>query len=150
VTGLQVLQTDLAPKRLQILKELIPRLQRVALLHETPGSHAGDPFYAQLLATLDTAGKTLGVQVRRFAVPTEDELDRVFADMKRDSEAAIVVANPFMTVPLPRLVELAVRHHLPTMNDLRSYVEAGGLVSYGAKLPELFRRAAYYVDRILK
>jgi hypothetical protein len=68
VTGLQVLQTDLAPKRLQILKELIPRLQRVALLHETPGSPAGDPFYAQLLATLEptTRSRTgTGISLRR-------------------------------------------------------------------------------------
>lgn len=81
---------------------------------------------------------------------SDDDVDRVFGDMKRDTEAVMVYANPFMATQRPRLAELAARYRLPTMHDFSSYVEAGGLVSYGAKLPDLYRRAALYVDRILK
>lgn len=150
VTGLQTLSRDLAPKRLEILKELMPRLQRVAVLHETPRTETASFLLATLFAAVDTAARRLSVRVGRFEVASEHDLDRVFADIKRDSEAAIILASPFMVVHRPRMTQLAIRHRLPTMHTYRSFVEAGGLASYGAKWPDLYRRAAQFVDRILK
>lgn len=151
ITGLQILQPEIGAKRLQILKELMPQLQRVALLHETPSGALAARFYTQLLADLDPAALSLSVRIRRFTVASDDDVGRVFADMKRDTEAVIVSSSPLMAALVrPRLAELAARYRLPTMHDFSSYVDAGGLVSYGAKLPDLYRRAARYVDRILK
>jgi putative tryptophan/tyrosine transport system substrate-binding protein len=150
VTGLQMVQLDTAPKRLQILKELMPRLQRVALLHETPTTQSAERFYAQLFADLDVASRTLALRFRRFTVMHPDDLDRVFADIKRNSDAVLISSSPLMVAHRPRLVDLAARYRLPAMHEVNSFVEAGGLISYGATLADLWRRAAHYVDRILK
>jgi putative ABC transport system substrate-binding protein len=150
ITGSQILQSDTAPKRLQILKELIPGLQRVALLHEAPSSRVGEKFYTKLRAELDTASLVLSLRVRPFTFTPGDNLDRVFAAIKRDSDAVIVSGSAFVVAQRARLAELAARYRLPTMHDFRSEVEAGGLVSYGPDLAALWRQAAHYVDRILK
>ena len=135
VTGLQVLQIELAPKRLQILKELMPRLQRVALLHQTPSRAEEIGSSAQLFTALDTAAQTLSVRIHRFTAASDDEFDRVFANMKRDAEAVMVFSNPFMAVQRRRLAELAAHHRLPTMHDSSSYVEAGGWLRTARRCP---------------
>jgi putative ABC transport system substrate-binding protein len=150
VTGLQILLAEVAPKRLEILKELMPRLQRVALLYETPRTAGSARYLPQLLADLDTAAKSLSVRIWRFEVTSGDDTDRAFTDMKRCCQAVIVIVGPLITAHRPRIIQLAARHSLPAMYDVRTWVEAGGLVSYGANLSLLFRRAAQFVDRILK
>ena len=141
---------DLAPKRLEILKELMPRLQRVAVLHETLRTEIDRLALTTRLDALDTAAKRLSVRVRRFDVASEHDVDRVFADIKRDSDALMVVANQFTVAHRPRMTQLAIRHRLPTMHEHRVFVEMGGLASYGPELRDLYRRAAQFVDRILK
>ena len=150
VTGLQTFSIDLGPKRLEILKELMPRLQRVAVLQETPSTETARLALSARFDALDTAAKRLSVRVGRFEVASEQDVDRIFADIKRGSDAVMVVASNFTVAHRPRMTELAIRHRLPTMHDYGLFVEAGGLASYGPKFPDLYRRAAQFVDRILK
>jgi len=150
VTGLQTFSIDLAAKRLEILKELMPRVQRVAVLQETPRTETARLALTTRLDALDTAAKRLSVRVGRFEVASEHAVDRVFADIKRNSDAVMVVASQFTVAHRPRITQLAIRHRLPSMHDYSVFVEAGGLASYGPKFPDLYRRAAQFVDRILK
>jgi putative ABC transport system substrate-binding protein len=149
VTGIHTISGDLIPKRLELLKELIPQLQRVAMLYD-PRRGAATSNQAGVFAAADTAAKQLSVRLQRFAASSGDDLDRIFPDMKRGAEAALVMSNQFTVAHRQRIIDLAARHRLPTMYDFRTFVEVGGLVSYGSKLSENYRRAAQLVDRILK
>jgi putative tryptophan/tyrosine transport system substrate-binding protein len=145
VTGLQ-LGGCLVPKRLEILTELIPRVQRMALLYD----RRDDVFNPACIFTdVDAAARRLSIRVRRYAVSTGDDLDRAFADMKRSAEAVVVADNPLMFGNRPRIVDLAARHRLPTIHSARSFVDAGAFASYGRNLSDQYRRAAPFVDRIL-
>jgi putative ABC transport system substrate-binding protein len=150
VTGLQTFSIDLAAKRLEILKELMPRVQRVAVLQETPRTETARLALTTRLDALDTAAKRLSVRIGRFEVASEHDVDRVFTDIKRNSGAVMVVASQFTVAHRPRITQLAIRHRLPSMHDYSVFVEAGGLASYGPKFSDLYRRAAQFVDRILK
>ena len=148
VTGLQ-LGECLAPKRLEVLTEVIPRVQRVALLYDRrDDSVMSSP--ACISADVDAAARRLSIRVQRYAVSTGDDLDRAFPDMKRSAEAVLVVDNPLMFGNRQRIVDLAARHRLPTIHSARSFVEAGAFVSYGRNVSDQYRRAAPFVDRILK
>ena len=148
VTGIQTLGAALIPKRLEILKELIPRTQRVALLYDDRALDSSR--LAAIFADADTAAKRLSIRVQRYAVSSGDDLDRAFTDMKRRVEAVITLDTQLMVAHRARIIDLAARHRLPTMYGFRTFVEAGGFAAYGAKLSEHYRRAAQFVDRILK
>jgi putative ABC transport system substrate-binding protein len=146
ITGLSALSTDLAGKRLQLARELVPKASRVAVL-----AHHGTSATRLFLEEMRTAAQQMEVQLVVQEVQAADDLPGAFAAMQRERAQALVVQiTPFSADNARRIVELAAQHRLPAMYDVRSFVDAGGLVSYGPSLPEMFRRAAFYVDRILK
>lgn len=152
-TGIQMLQAETAPKRLQILKELVPGLQNVAILRGLPATPtpAAQQHVNMLRAELEGASRELSVRLRDTPVAPGDDLDRVFAGLQHDADAVILDTNPYLTgLGIRRLVDLAIHHGLPTMYDFAQWVEAGGLVSYGPNLRSNWRRTAHFVDRIFK
>ncbi len=146
VTGTSSLASDLPGKELELLKEIVPHLSRVAVLfNPTNTSHA------PLVKELEAAAAILRIRVQSFSVRAPDEIESAFAKMATDpAEALVILDDPLMSVQRRGIVELAMLQRLPTVSTERSYAEAGALLSYGASFPDLFRRAATYVDKILK
>jgi putative ABC transport system substrate-binding protein len=144
VTGLSFLDPDISTKRLEFLKEAIPRAVRVAVLrHGASGKRS-------LEATL-AASRPLKIQVQVFEVQAPNEIEGAFiAAKKGGAEAINVLASPILFAYRKDLVDLSAKHRLPGMYENKEFVEAGGLLSYGANLDDLYRRAATYVDKILK
>jgi putative ABC transport system substrate-binding protein len=149
ITGLTFLGPELVAKRLELLKEALPRVSRVAALWH-PGAYAERTPSAMVQET-EAAARTLGVQLQRVEVRGPDELDRAFSTMTRErAEALIVLPSAMLYNERRRLVDLAARHRLPAMYQAREMVELGGLIAYGASIPDLIRRSATHVDKILK
>ena len=144
VTGLsQQLTPEIRAKQLQLLKETLPRLARVAVLHSSSTTVG--------LREYETAGQALELRVQFAEVRSRDDLGRVFAAMGRDRVDAVVVpGDTFLFTERQRVTELAREHRLPGIYSTREFTEAGGLMSYSARLTEQFRRAAVYVDKILR
>jgi putative tryptophan/tyrosine transport system substrate-binding protein len=147
MTGLADIQTVITPKRLEILKTTVPRATRFGVLW-TPTAPSGRPF---VQAADDTGGK-LGVQLLTVSVSTAAEFGGAFERMAQDRVGAVLVHGAALTTRdnRPLLAELALKHRLPTMFGVRENVVAGGLMSYGPDHIDLTRRAAVYIDRILK
>jgi putative ABC transport system substrate-binding protein len=148
VTGLtfDVDPTQLAGKRLEILKGLVPSLARAGVLWNPTYGPAGLRFKGT-----EDAGRELGVAVIAARVTEPGELERAFADLQRArAQALIVMSDPMTVAQRKRITELAASHRLPALYALREFVEAGGLTSYATSLVDQYRRAARYVDRILK
>lgn len=145
VTGMSTLSTDLAGKRLQLLHELRPGARRVAVL---ASKGTASPFFIEQLRL---AAKPLGITLVVQQVSEVEGFAGAFALMDRERAQALVVqSNPLARNHRKRIAELAAEHRLPSIFEHRTYVDAGGLMSYGPNLPELHRRAAAYVDKILK
>jgi len=144
VTGLsQQLTPEIRAKQLQLLKEMLPRLVRVAVLH-SPSTTVG-------LREYEAAGQTLALRIQLVEVQTRDDLGRAFTAMVRDRvDALLVPGDTFLFTERQRVAELAREHRLPGIYSLREFTEAGGLMSYSARLTEQFRRAAVFVDKILR
>ncbi len=144
VTGLsQQLTAEIRAKQLQLLKEMLTRISRVAVLRS--------PATTVDLQAYEVAGRTLALRVQHVDVRGRDDLGRAFAAMASDRvDAVIVPADPFLFTERQRVAELARTHRLPTMCSTAELAEAGGLMSYSARLSEQFRRAAIYVDKILR
>jgi putative tryptophan/tyrosine transport system substrate-binding protein len=145
VTGLTVLLADLSGKRLELLKEAIPNITRVAVLWtaDTPG----------MSAFKETQAAALGysLQLNAFEVDSVGKIDSAFSAMpKGRTQALLVVLSPLMTLNSKRIVDLAVKSRLPAMYATRQFAEEGGLMAYGPNIGDLYRRAATYVDKILK
>ena len=146
VTGTSLLLTETAGKRLQLLKEVTPRLTRTAVLHA--GSQA--PRLSQL-DELRAAALRLGVEVQDFVYRGANALPGQFARMRTGrAESLVVVAAHTIDEAREPIAQLALKHRLPTVFTFREYVEAGGLMSYGPNLGAVHQRAAYYVDRLLR
>jgi putative ABC transport system substrate-binding protein len=146
VTGVISLSSDLTGKRLELLKQMIPRAARVAVL--------GDPDNRSsefIMRDAESVAKSLGVVVQSVDARGPADFDAAFSAMKRARADAVILAvnTPFIA-HRRRLAELAVSHRLPMMAAAREYAEAGALLSYGTDYPDRFRRAATYVDKILK
>ena len=147
VTGLTYYSTDLVAKRLQLLKEMIPGLARVAVLNNPASAHVFG-LYEQDAAQ---AARDLGLRLLKASATHARDLDRVIESVARDkAEALLVLTDPMLSAEALRIAELAVRHRLPAMHWAQWFVEAGGLAAYSADYDAMVRRAAYYVDRILK
>jgi putative ABC transport system substrate-binding protein len=150
VTGLDSLSTELVGKRLELLTQAVPGVGQVAVLW-LPGVY-GERTEKEMLTGAEVAARGLKVRVQ-FVEATRDpaDLDRAFSDMTRARAGALTVlpSNMFRREHR-RLLDLAARHRLPAVYPWRDFVDAGGLMSYGASLTDLSRRAATYVDRILK
>ena len=146
ITGLSILTTELGPKQLELLKTMLPTLSRVAVL-----VNPANPANAAALENLQTAARQIGVLVLPVNARTTEEIERGFSIMTRErADAGFSFADPFFTGQRRRITELASKHRLPLLYAQREYVEAGGLMSYGPDFANLSRRAAVYVDKILK
>jgi len=146
VTGNTIMAIQITTKRLQLLKEAVPRLSRVALLWN-PGNAANAVQFEEM----KSATRTLGVTLVSLEARSPGELETALAAMGQTrAHGLMVTADAMLTLHLTRIVDAARGSGLPTMYQLKENVDAGALMSYGPSLPELFRRAAVYVDRILK
>jgi putative ABC transport system substrate-binding protein len=148
ITGLSDLGAGLPGKRLELLKETVPQSARIAVL-----ANPASPYYASVMDTLTVAARALGLQLHVVELRRADELDTAFASMtQKRADALLVLSDPLLlNRPLGRVVaDLAAQHRLPAMYDWREYVDAGLLMSYGPSQLDMQRRAAVYVDKILK
>ena len=145
VTGVTSLSSELIAKRLQLLRELLPKVSRVAVLSdETPNSR---------MSVRDTEAGARMLSIEIFPVGARDpnQLDRAISGARRERAGALmVIASPSLFIERRRIADLALKYRLPTAVGGREYAEAGGLFSYAVSYPALFRRAAVYVDKILK
>ena len=149
VTGASFLGTELVGKRLEILKEVVPSITRVLVLGH-PGAHGADT-YKKMRDETEAAARAMGLTTQLFEARQAGELAPAFAEMsKQPSSALLVWPSPVFLAERNRMVALADQHRLPAIYYLKQYAKAGGLLSYGPNLPDMFRRAAGYVDRILK
>jgi putative ABC transport system substrate-binding protein len=147
ITGLAFLARELSAKRVELLKEILPRMSRIAILWNPEGPGPTVAFKEYQSAA--TAFK-LNLQSLEVRGPNPDFEDTFQAAKKGRAEALIIVENPLIHQHLKQILELATKTRLPSMNENNLDVEAGGLLSYGANYPDLYRHAATYVDKILK
>jgi putative ABC transport system substrate-binding protein len=147
ITGLSLMGPELAGKRLELLREVVPRLSHVAFL-----ARGADPAAGLFIKEAEEVAQKLGLELQSFAASSVGEIDSFFAAIKKQRVGALVVHPLFVSFPDQnrRIVELAVRHRLPSISDLTDFAEAGGLLSYGANIFALYHRAGYFVDKILK
>jgi ABC-type uncharacterized transport system substrate-binding protein len=146
ITGLTLMAPELGGKRLALLKAALPHVSRVAVLR-----NAGTPGSADELRGVEAAARDLGLQLHPLAIRHPDQLDSVFAAMTREgAEALIALGDAVFWNHRTRVVALAAQHRLPAVFDAREFAEAGGLMTYGPSVPDSYRRAAVYVDKILK
>ncbi|MFQ5853902.1 MAG: ABC transporter substrate-binding protein [Candidatus Binatia bacterium] len=142
ITGLALLVSELSGKRLELLKEAFPKIRRVGVL--------STGIQVPAFRATEAAAQTLGLELQSLELRSGSDLERVF------EQVAIKSTDALITLPAPifhfrkRIVDLAVKNRLPAMFDKRRWVDAGGLMSYGPSIPDIMRRAAFYVDRILK
>src|SRR5712692_3160296 len=149
ITGTTFLGPELVAKRLQLLREIVPGLSRVAALWH-PRAY-GERTMAGVLKEIEVAARTLGMQLQLVPAAGPDEIAGAFSAMTGErAEAFIVLPSPMLFGEHRRIVNLAADNRLPAMYQAREFVDAGGLVSYGTNLNDLFRRTAAYVDKILK
>jgi len=149
MTGLTFLGPELLPKRLALLKAAVPTVSRVAALWH-PRAY-GERTMSDMMRETEAAARTLGVTLRLVAVQGPDELDRAFSTIAGErADALIVFPSPMLFTERRRIVDLATKHRLPSMAMGREFAELGGLIAYGASIADLHRRAATYVDKILK
>jgi putative tryptophan/tyrosine transport system substrate-binding protein len=147
ITGITNLTRELGGKRLELLKEAVPKVARVAVLYN-PVTPVG---VRELKEVLPVAARALGLTLQPWEVGSADDIDRVFASMgKQRPDGLYVTAGPLMNANQKRTVGLALKSRLPSVYPYREAVEAGGLMYYGASLADSYRRVAYYVDKILK
>src|SRR5262249_30408849 len=149
ITGTTFLGPELVAKRLQLLRDVVPGLTRAAALWHP---HAyGERTMANIVKDIEDAAATLGMQLQLVPADGPDDIVSAFSTMTgARADAFIVMPSPMLFGQHGRIVELAASHRLPGMYQAREFADAGGLMSYGANLDDLFRRSATYVDKILK
>jgi putative tryptophan/tyrosine transport system substrate-binding protein len=147
LTGINVLTAELAAKRLELLRELVPGAQRMAVLvNPTNAASAGTT-----VRDVETVARALALQIQIFNVSTVREIDAAFATFARERPDALFVAgDPFLNSRRVQLTHLATRYAVPATYGLRDYVEFGGLMSYGPNIADAFRQVGLYAGRILK
>jgi len=149
VTGLSLLFPELVSKCLELLKQAVPGVVRVAVLSQ-PGA-VPERTEKDILKGAEVAARALGMQLQVVEARGAEDFDRAFSQMtSARMDALTVLSTPVFSSERKRLVNLAAKNRLPTVFSFREYVEAGGLISYGPDLADLYRRSATYVDRILK
>jgi putative ABC transport system substrate-binding protein len=149
VTGLSILVTELVGKRLELLKQVVPGASRIAALWH-PGDY-GEGVEKKMLREADVAARALGMRLQVVEARGPEDFDRAFSDMTRArADAVTVQSTNIFFIERRRLVDLAAKNRLPAIYVAREFVDAGGLMSYAPNVADLFRRAATYVDKILK
>jgi putative ABC transport system substrate-binding protein len=146
ITGLTSIATDLSGKRLELLKEALSGVSRVGILWNST-----NPTATRVFKEMEEAGPRLGVRIHPLAVRDPDELQKAFGVATKERAGAVfVIEEAVMASYRTRVLDLAAKRRLPTSSQYKEFAEAGGLLTYGPDLPDLFRRAAIYVDKILK
>jgi putative ABC transport system substrate-binding protein len=145
VTGLSNQSVDLTGKRLDILREVVPGLRRLAIL-----GNSGNATNVIEMNEVQSAARTLGIEVVAPEIRRPEDIASAFEAFKGRAEAIYVASDPLLNSNRVRITTLALGLRLPAQYTFREYVEAGGLMSYGPSFPDLFRRAAEYVDKILR
>jgi putative ABC transport system substrate-binding protein len=145
VTGLSNQSADIAGKQVELLREVAPGLRRLAVL-----ANVSNPASALEVGGIQAAAKVLGLDVVSLEIRRAEDIAPAFETLKGRAHALYVAGDPLMITNRVRINTLALGARLPTIYNQREYVEAGGLMSYGANFPDLFRRAADYVDKILR
>jgi len=149
LTGLSMLAPELIGKWLDLLRQAVPGVSRVAFLWQ-PGA-AGERTDKDYLKEADVAARALGMRLQVVEARGPADIDRAFSDMIRARAGALaVLSTPMFSSERRRLLDLAAKNRLPAVYSFREYVDAGGLMSYGPSLADMYRRAATYVDKILK
>ncbi|MGH2652593.1 MAG: ABC transporter substrate-binding protein, partial [Actinomycetota bacterium] len=146
VTGLTIVAPELVAKRLELLKEAVPKISRVAILWDAAATTGAD-----LLRDQDNAARALGLRLQVLEIRGPEDFERAFEEARKQrTEALLVLPSPVLNYQRKRLVDLTARYRLPASYQAREFVDAGGFMSYGPDLPDGVRRAAAYVDKILK
>ena len=145
VTGLSMQSTELAGKRLELLREVVPALRRVAIL-----AHPGNPAAVLEMSEVQASARAIGLPVVTLGVERAEDIAPAFEACKEQADALYVCTDAFVTANRVRILILALTARIPTIYGEQGHVEPGGLMSYGANLPDLFRRAADYTDKILR
>jgi putative ABC transport system substrate-binding protein len=146
VTGLSILAPEISGKQLELLKEIVPRLSRVAFL-----GNSTEPGNAQALRETEAAARAFGVQLQYLDVLAPKDIETAFrAASDKRAQAVLVLTSPVVGSQRTQVIDLAVKNRLPAIYHRRQFVEDGGLMSYGVSQTDLDRRAATYVDKILK
>ncbi len=145
VTGLSTMSSETASKRLELLREVVPALRRLAVM-----ANAGFPDAVEEMREVRTAAKTLGLELIPLEIRRADDITLAFEGLKSRADALYVCADALLLTHRIRINSLAMGARLPTMHNYREYVEAGGLMGYGPNIPGRFRRAADLADKILR
>jgi ABC-type uncharacterized transport system substrate-binding protein len=145
VTGLSLQLTEIIGKRLELLREAVPGLRRLAIL-----GNVSNPFAVLEIDEVQAAARTLGLEVHTPEIQRAQDIALAFEALRGRADAIYVSTDPLVITNLTRINTLALGSRLPTIYTSRDYVEAGGLMSYGPNYPDLWRRAADYVDKILR
>ena len=145
VTGLSIQNPDLAGKRVELLREVVPGLRRLAIM-----ANVELPSAASEMREVQTAARTLGLDATTFPIRRAEDIAPAFEALKGSADALYVVGDGLVITHRVRINTLALIARLPTIYPVREYVDAGGLMSYGPNFPDQFRRAADYVDKILR
>jgi putative tryptophan/tyrosine transport system substrate-binding protein len=132
-------------KRLELLREVLPGLRRLAIL-----ANVGDPNTVREMGEVEAAARTLGFEVAKLEIRRAEDIAPAFEALKGGADALYVCGDPLVNTNRVRINTLALAARLPTMHFVKVYVEAGGLMSYGPSFADLFRRSADYVDKILR
>jgi putative tryptophan/tyrosine transport system substrate-binding protein len=144
VTGLSIQHTDLAGKRVELLREVVPGLRRLAIM-----VNPDNPASKLDMREAQAAARLLGLEIATFEIQREDAIAPSFKEMKGRAEVLYVCVDTLLFSNRDRINSLALAAHLPTVLGNREFVDAGGLMSYAANFPDLFRRAGDYVDKVL-
>jgi putative ABC transport system substrate-binding protein len=145
VTGLSNQLTDLAGKRLELLREVVPGLRQLAII-----ANVGYPGAVLEMSEVRAAARTLGLEVAPLEIRRAEDIAPAFETLRGRAEALFVVADPLINTNQIGINTLALGARLPTMSGFREYVDTGGLMSYGANIPGMWRATAVYVDKILR
>jgi putative ABC transport system substrate-binding protein len=149
VTGLTNFGVELGGKRLELLKEAVPKIARLAVLYDP----ALQFIVIEVKKVLPVAARALGLTIEPWEVRAADDFEKLFATLNKQRPDGLYVPgsrSPLMSANQKRIVGFALKSRLPSMYDNREHVEAGGLMSYGTDLADSYRRVAYYVDKISK
>ena len=146
VTGLSTLAPELEGKRLELFKQAVPKLSRVVAL-----LNPGNPFTTIAWKAAQSAAEALGVRLQRVEAPSRNDLDRALATIKEARpDGLIVLPDRLLLAYRAPIVQLVAKNRIPGMFPFREFVQEGGLMAYGPDYTDMYRRAAYFVDRILK
>jgi putative ABC transport system substrate-binding protein len=146
ITGMSNLARGLSAKRVELLAQIVPNIKLVAALRSVE-----NPASALLFKEVEAAARSLGLRLQRVDIHAPEDLEGAFASMGKERAAGVVIlADPMFTGQRRRIAELATRYRMPSIYTNREYAEAGGLMSYGPNQTDMHRRAAGYVDKILK